>query len=61
VLVVFSLAQTKLYWYILPAFPAFALAISGLLNDLISKIRLGVRFLALKALTIFRLAKSLKH
>ncbi len=31
VLLVFMFAQTKLYWYILPALPAFALAISGFL------------------------------
>ena len=38
VLVVFTLAQTKLYWYILPALPAFALAISSLLHQLSNKI-----------------------
>lgn len=31
VLLVFTLAQTKLYWYMLPALPAFALAIGSLL------------------------------
>ena len=31
VLLVFTVAQTKLFWYILPAFPAFAIAISSLL------------------------------
>jgi outer membrane protein assembly factor BamB len=32
VLGVFTFAQTKLYWYILPAIPAFALAIANLLS-----------------------------
>jgi len=31
VLAVFTFAQTKLYYYILPAFPAFAIVISSLL------------------------------
>jgi 4-amino-4-deoxy-L-arabinose transferase-like glycosyltransferase len=39
VFVVFTLAQTKLYWYILPALPAFAIAISSLLYQLSKKIR----------------------
>jgi outer membrane protein assembly factor BamB len=38
VLLVFTFAQTKLYWYILPAFPAFALAIGYLLFQLSKKI-----------------------
>jgi outer membrane protein assembly factor BamB len=38
VLAVFSFAQTKLYWYILPAFPAFAIAISSFLYKLSKKI-----------------------
>ena len=38
VLAVFTLAQTKIYWYILPAFPAFAIAISALLYRLANKI-----------------------
>ncbi len=37
VIVVFTLAQTKLYWYILPAFPAFALAIGSLLYQVSKK------------------------
>jgi outer membrane protein assembly factor BamB len=37
VLVVFTLAQTKLYWYILPAFPAFAIAISSFVYQLSKK------------------------
>ena len=38
VLLVFTLAQTKIYWYILPAFPAFAIAISSLLYEVSKKI-----------------------
>jgi 4-amino-4-deoxy-L-arabinose transferase-like glycosyltransferase len=34
VLLVFTIAQSKLDWYILPAFPAFALAISSFLYQL---------------------------
>jgi outer membrane protein assembly factor BamB len=37
VLAVFTLAQTKLYYYILPAFPAFAIAISSLLYQTANK------------------------
>jgi len=37
VLLVFTLAQSKLDWYILPAFPAFALAISVLIFQLSKK------------------------
>jgi len=37
VLVVFTFAQTKLEWYILPAFPAFAIAISSFLYQLSKK------------------------
>src|SRR5208283_590811 len=43
VLLVFSFAQTKIYWYIMPVFPAFAIAISSLLYQLASKIRLLLR------------------
>ena len=39
VLGVFTFAQTKIYWYILPALPAFALAISSFLYQLSKKIR----------------------
>ncbi|MGE5574844.1 MAG: hypothetical protein ACM3UL_01800 [Ignavibacteria bacterium] len=35
---VFTVAQTKLSWYILPAFPDFALAISSLLYQIANKI-----------------------
>jgi outer membrane protein assembly factor BamB len=38
VLLVFTFAQTKLYWYILPAFPAFAIAISNFLYQISKKI-----------------------
>ena len=37
VLLVFTFAQTKLFWYILPAFPAFAIAISSFLYQLAKK------------------------
>ena len=37
VLLVFSLAQTKIYFYLLPAFPAFAIAIGSLLYQLLKK------------------------
>ena len=39
VLLVFTFAQTKLYWYILPAFPAFAIAISGLVYQVLEKLQ----------------------
>ena len=38
VLAVFTFVQTKLYWYILPAFPAFAIAISSFLHQLAQKL-----------------------
>ena len=38
VFLIFSFAQTKLAWYILPAFPAFALAIGGLFYQIAKKI-----------------------
>ncbi|HLN89400.1 MAG TPA: glycosyltransferase family 39 protein, partial [Candidatus Binatia bacterium] len=38
VLGVFTFAQTKIYWYILPAFPAFAIAISSFLYQISKKI-----------------------
>jgi len=61
VLVVFTLIQTKLYWYILPVFPAFAIAISSLLYQLSKKIRLAIRFLSYKALKLIETAKSWKQ
>ncbi len=39
VLFVFTFAQTKLEWYILPAFPAFAIALSNLLYWVANKIQ----------------------
>jgi outer membrane protein assembly factor BamB len=38
VFAVFTVAQTKLYWYIIPVFPAFALAISSFLFQVFTKI-----------------------
>jgi outer membrane protein assembly factor BamB len=38
VLGAFTFAQTKIYWYIMPVFPAFAIAISSFLYQLIQKI-----------------------
>jgi 4-amino-4-deoxy-L-arabinose transferase-like glycosyltransferase len=37
VMLVFTLAQTKIYWYIMPVFPAFALAIASLIYQLAKK------------------------
>jgi outer membrane protein assembly factor BamB len=42
VLAVFTFSQTKLEWYILPVFPAFALAISSFLIKLSEKIQLAI-------------------
>ncbi len=39
VLALFSVAQTKLYWYIIPVLPAFALAIGSLFYQIIRKIK----------------------
>ena len=39
VFLVFTIAQTKLSWYILPVYPAFAISISSLLYQLIKKIQ----------------------
>jgi outer membrane protein assembly factor BamB len=44
VLVLFTFVQTKLYWYILPAFPAFAITISSFLYQVSKKIRLAIRY-----------------
>ena len=44
VLGAFTVAQTKIYWYILPAYPAFALAISAFLYQLAKRLNLQ-RFL----------------
>ncbi len=48
VVAVFTLAQTKLYWYILPAFPAFAIAISNFLYRLLKKAKLSTQLLLFK-------------
>jgi 4-amino-4-deoxy-L-arabinose transferase-like glycosyltransferase len=39
VLGLFTVAQTKLYWYILPAFPAFAIATASFLSVVFKKVR----------------------
>jgi 4-amino-4-deoxy-L-arabinose transferase-like glycosyltransferase len=61
VLVVFTLIQTKLEWYILPAFPAFAIAISSFLYQLLKKIPLAIRLLLSKVLEVVEIAKSWKQ
>jgi outer membrane protein assembly factor BamB len=61
VLLVFTLAQTKLYWYILPAFPAFALAISSFLCQTLRGIQLAISYLSPKTLKIVELLKSWKQ
>ena len=43
VLGLFTFAQTKLFWYILPAMPAFALAIGSLLYQLGHYVRLKIK------------------
>lgn len=48
VLLVFTVAQTKLSWYILPALPAFAIAISSLLYQLSKKIQLTASYVRLR-------------
>jgi len=47
VLAVVTFVQTKLYYYILPAFPAFSIAISSLLYQIAKKMQLFVRRLQL--------------
>ena len=61
VLVLFTLIQTKLEWYILPAFPAFALAIGSFLYQLSKKIGHAMRLLASQALKIVEIASSRKQ
>jgi len=39
VFLIFTFAQTKLYWYILPVFPAFAISISSLLYQILKKFK----------------------
>ena len=43
VLVLFAFVQTKIVWYILPAYPAFAIAISSFLYQLAKKIQPFIR------------------
>ncbi len=43
VFLVFTFAQTKLSWYILPVFPAFAISISSLLYRSLNKIQCSIR------------------
>ncbi len=43
VLGLFTFAQTKLFWYILPTMPAFALAIGNLLYQLAHYVRLKIK------------------
>jgi len=38
VLIFFTLVQTRIYWYILPAYPAFAIAIGSLLYQIFKKV-----------------------
>jgi outer membrane protein assembly factor BamB len=59
VFAVFTVAQTKLYWYILPAFPAFALTIGSLLNQLIVKAQNAIR--SRVSVDVFGGAKSWKR
>ncbi len=61
VLVILTFAQTKLYWYILPAFPAFAISISSFIYQLLKKIPLAIRLLLSKALKVVEIAKSWKQ
>jgi 4-amino-4-deoxy-L-arabinose transferase-like glycosyltransferase len=58
VLLVFTLIQTKLEWYILPVFPAFAIAISSFLYKLLKKIPVVMRFLSSKAQEIVAIVLS---
>ena len=59
VLVVFTFAQTKLEWYILPAFPAFAIAISSFLYQLSKEIQLSAQYLSSKFQKAVEIAKVL--
>jgi len=61
VLVLFTLIQTKLEWYILPAFPAFAIAISSFLYQIAKKIPLAMCLFSSKAQKIVDIAKSWKQ
>ena len=61
VLVLFTLIQTKLEWYILPAFPAFAIAISSFLYQTAKKIPLAICLFSSKAQEIVEIAKFWKQ
>ena len=52
VLLLFTLIQTKLEWYILPAYPAFAIAIGAFLYQLSKKIKPTISVLAYRALKV---------
>ena len=48
VLLLFTLIQTKLEWYILPAFPAFAIAIGSLLYQMAKKMPIAIHLISSK-------------
>jgi 4-amino-4-deoxy-L-arabinose transferase-like glycosyltransferase len=48
VLLLFTLIQTKLEWYILPAFPAFAIAIGSLLYQMAKKMPIAIHLFSSK-------------
>jgi 4-amino-4-deoxy-L-arabinose transferase-like glycosyltransferase len=50
VFLVFTVAQTKIYYYTLPAYPAFAIAIGALLYEILKKIQGKGFFIDLKYL-----------
>jgi eukaryotic-like serine/threonine-protein kinase len=60
VFLVFTFAQTKLSWYILPVFPAFAISISNLLYQLLNKIQISIRNSAFKrAQSVLQLSENI--
>jgi outer membrane protein assembly factor BamB len=61
VLGVFTFAQTKIFWYILPAFPAFAIAISSLLYQLSKIAQRFIRLLLSKIQKLVEIAKFWKQ
>jgi outer membrane protein assembly factor BamB len=61
VILLFTFVQSKLEWYILPAFPAFAIAISSFLHQLSKKIKVAIRLLASQALRIVEMVTSRKQ
>jgi outer membrane protein assembly factor BamB len=60
VLVLFTLIQTKIEWYILPAYPAFAIAISSLLHQLMKRTQNVVHWLSCKALNLLAALNSFR-